>query len=569
MTLTPSFSAGARAALMGRPSLTSTQLTLGLALFFVLFDNHAFWRTVFSVFPPSGGENLGFALTLFLLLMTVLSGGLALIGFRGLFKPLAVLLVMAAAAAGYFMEAYGIVIDRTMVQNVMETDVAEAAELFDPSLALHLLLFGLLPSLLILRAEIRYRPLVRELLAKLVLVAVCVAVLLGPALAYYKEFASLSRNNRALGHMINPVATVGAVAQYIGAVLKSGDAATVEPLGLDAHVASDWHQRGHKNVMVLVVGESARAQNFTLNGYGRETTPRLAHEAVINFSHVSSCGTTTAVSLPCMFALQGRDDYSDADARRSEGLLDVLRHAGVEVLWRDNNSGCKGACRGVETEDMAHLALPGLCRGDHECFDEVMLQGLGERLDALHGDAVIVLHQKGSHGPTYHQRYPASAARFTPACNTNQLQDCSREEVVNAYDNTIYYTDRLLGGVIDLLKGRQGEFNTAMIYLSDHGESLGENNLYLHGLPYLIAPDTQTRVPWVMWLSDGFKRDSGLSTACLRARAGAEYSHDNLFHTLLGVMGVETAVYDPALDVTAPCRDIHHAVRGATPGRTS
>ena len=235
-------------------------------------------------------------------------------------------------------------------------------------------------------------------------------------------------------------------------------------------------------LVVLVVGETARAANFSLGGYPRETNPRLAELPIVYFDDVSACGTTTAVSVPCMFSPYGRKAYSDAKAKSHESLLDVLQRTGVSVLWRDNNSGCKGACERVPQHEGRALRHPDFCAGD-ACFDEVLLEGLPAWIDALAGDGLVVLHQQGSHGPAYHERSPAAFKRFTPECADAAVESCSRESIVNAYDNTILYTDFVLSRLIALLEREAERFDVAMLYVSDHGESLGENGLYLHGLP--------------------------------------------------------------------------------------
>jgi len=261
------------------------------------------------------------------------------------------------------------------------------------------------------------------------------------------------------------------------------------------------------------------------------------------------------------FLLDRFDEDTDTEGR-NEGVLDVLSHAGVNVLWRDNNSGCKGACDRVETEQMDKVPLEGMCNEDG-CFDEILLQGLSERIEAAKGDMLIVLHQKGSHGPTYRLRYPEEFNRFTPACQTNQLQDCTKEEIVNVYDNTILYTDYFLAKVIALLKEKSAEYDTAMLYLSDHGESLGENSLYLHGIPYMIAPEDQKRIPFIVWLSDGFEKGRSIDRDCLKKKSSEPISHDYLFHSLLGMMDVETHSYDPSLDIFAGCTDRPAVIAGA------
>jgi lipid A ethanolaminephosphotransferase len=305
--------------------------------------------------------------------------------------------------------------------------------------------------------------------------------------------------------------------------------------------------------MVVVVGETARAANFSLNGYARETNPELAARGVINFEQASSCGTATAVSVPCMFQNVGRDGYKDSMANSREGLLDVLQRAGVGVLWRDNNSGCKGACVREPYEDVSHIEVDAMC-DPGECHDEVLLNGLQAYLDSLNHDAVIVLHMKGSHGPAYYKRYPAAFEKFTPVCKSNQLDRCQQAEIVNAYDNSLLYTDHVLAKTIDLLQHNSQRLDTGMLYLSDHGESLGENGIYLHGLPYAMAPSEQTHIPMLMWMSSGLEKRQGIAASCLEAKGKQPVSQDNLFHSVLGLMDVHTEAYHADLDLFRSCR---------------
>jgi lipid A ethanolaminephosphotransferase len=302
----------------------------------------------------------------------------------------------------------------------------------------------------------------------------------------------------------------------------------------------------------MVVGETARADHFSLDGYDRETTPRLAEKDVLNFSNVSACGTATRVSLPCMFSNLGRSDYSHDEAKRRETLLDVLNHAGIRTVWLDNNSGCKGVCDHSPTWTAAGLDMDGVCE-DGECYDSVLLDQLQQAIDDADQDTVIVLHQNGSHGPAYYRRYPEEFERFTPACQSDDFADCTREEIINSYDNTIYYTDYFLSQVIDLLDNRSAELDTALLYVSDHGESLGEYGLYLHGTPYFLAPEAQTHVPMMLWLSAPYQLDFGMNRSCLEERRVADLSHDNLFHSVLGLMDIGTADHDPALDIFSGC----------------
>ncbi|MDP3084723.1 MAG: sulfatase-like hydrolase/transferase, partial [Rubrivivax sp.] len=374
----------------------------------------------------------------------------------------------------------------------------------------------------------------------------------GALLVAFQPLASMMRNHKEVRYLVTPANYLWSLAS-VGAAQARGAARPRQAIGLDAAFGPLQAARTKPFVVVLVVGETARAANWGLSGYARQTTPQLARLPVINFAQVSSCGTNTEVSLPCMFAPVGRRDYDEARIRGSESLLHVLARAGVAVHWRDNQSGCKGVCDGLPGDTVQALNAPGLC-SDGRCLDEGLLHGLDQRLARAQGTQLLVLHPIGNHGPAYSRRHPAAFGQFQPACQSDDLRLCTREQIVNAYDNALLYTDHLLASLIAKLQAQAGQIDSALIYVSDHGESLGENNLFLHGIPYAIAPLVQTRVPMLMWTSAGFSKASGVDVDCLRQRAAQPVAHDHLFHTLLALLDVRTALYEPAWDVSAGCR---------------
>lgn len=372
-------------------------------------------------------------------------------------------------------------------------------------------------------------------------------------MAVFQDLAPLMRNNKEIRYLITPGNYLYSLARVLSA---DADAATRvrEPVGVDAVKAASWQQRKKPALFVIVVGETARAANWGLSGYARQTTPKLAQLDVINFSRLTSCGSNTEVSLPCMFSVYGRRNYDEGKIRNSESLLNVLDRAGMKVIWRDNQSGCKGVCGGVEEQRLGASTIPGLCEGGR-CLDEILLNGLDSLLADNKGNLVLVMHQLGNHGPAYYKRYPPAFKKFEPVCETADLATrCSPQAVINAYDNALLYTDHTLAQTIDFLKKQDEKYDTAMIYISDHGESLGENGLYLHGVPYSIAPKVQVEVPMVMWFSEGYARSFGLNTDCLRRRAALPATHDNLFHSVLGLLDVQTGSYDRAMDLAVTCR---------------
>lgn len=526
-------------------------LTLLASLWLVALGNFPFWRAVWQAEGGLRADNFFFLLTLPLFALAWVHLLLNLVTWGRATKAVLGVVLLVSALVSYFSNVYGMVLDDIMIANIAQTHAAEALDLMSWRLWSWLLLFGVLPALLLARAPVAGGRRARELGAKalgMVIAAACLAAVL---LVQYQHYASLVRNHRELRLLLVPSNIVAALHGHLKRRLAVP--AVLEVVGADATRAVAAAHAGKSTLTVLVVGETARAANFSLNGYPRRTNPALARQDVFSFADVSACGTSTAVSLPCMFQDGGRERYSDTLAQRREGLLDVLQHSGIAVLWRDNNSGCKGVCDRVPHEDLSILEVPGLCRGG-ECYDEILLHGLQTHIDKLAGDAVIVLHMNGSHGPAYYKRYPAAFAVFTPACSSIQLDRCSRESIVNAYDNSLLYTDHVLSRTIELLRNNAARFDTALLYVSDHGESLGENGLYLHGIPYALAPREQIRVPLLLWLSDGMRERPGIDTACLEGRQREPLSHDHLFHSLLGLSNVQTAVYRPERDLFRRCQ---------------
>ncbi|SFU91204.1 phosphoethanolamine transferase [Pseudoduganella namucuonensis] len=536
------------------PRLRAYYLPFLASLFLVAAFNHSFWsRFALAVGGTSAGTLPLLAAT-FLMLVFAFTACLSLVNFKPIAKPVIIALFVATAAVSYFMNQYGVQIDKAMVQNVVETDVREAGELLNWRMMFTMAVLGVLPSLLLLRTRLEYAPARRHLAVSGAILAGSLALAVAILLLFFKSYAPAVREHRELRFLLTPTNYIQAVNGYVRQ--KWAKPQAVAPLGTDAVKGTSWAGQRRRTVTVIVVGETARAMNFSLNKYPRETNPLLSRQpGLINFSNVSSCGTSTAVSVPCVFSDFGREEYSDAKGAGQEGLLDVLNHAGFSVLWRDNNSGCKGVCARVDYEDLSEpVAGNPLCNSE-ECYDERLLENLPAIIHESSKDLVVVLHQKGSHGPAYWKRYPAEFLRFGPVCRTNDLEKCTQESIVAAYDNTILYTDYLLDKTIKLLKqsSEDEDIDTSMIYFSDHGESLGEKNMYLHGAPYFISPPEQRRVPFMLWFSERFADRFKVDTRCVAARASQSFSHDNVFHSVLGLLDVSTAVYNPGLDLFHAC----------------
>lgn len=536
-----------------RPTVSRLTYILLFALYIALALNVAFYRQAWTLLPVNTIHNALVFFTMPLVAFSVMVICLTLASFLRLEKVLTTLFILLSASAQYFIMTFGVIIDRSMITNILDTTPAESYALMSGKMILTLLFTAAL--FVALAWWIKIKPATRKwrevgLRAASVLASVLLIVIV--AAFFYKDYASLFRNNKELVKSLNPSNSITAINSWY--VHNKMDNLPLVRIGEDAKQKEAMKNGPRKNLTILIVGETSRGEDFSLGGYSRETNPRLAQDNVVYFPKTSSCGTATAVSVPCMFSNMPRAHYDEQLAHHQEGLLDIVQRAGIQVQWNENDGGCKGACDRVPHQNMNVLNLPGQCI-DGECYDEVLFHDLDNYIDKLNGDGLIVLHTIGSHGPTYYNRYPKEFRKFTPTCDTNEIQSCSQEQLVNTYDNTVLYVDYIVDKAIKLLQSKQDKFTTSLVYLSDHGESLGENGIYLHGLPYSIAPDAQKHVPMLLWLSDDYQKRYGVNYDCLKKESTQnEYSQDNLFSTMLGILGVETTEYRATDDILKTCR---------------
>jgi len=529
-----------------RPALGPVLLNVLVASYLVALTNGSFWGHLFRIFDGRPIAALVFAGAVWALMLLVISA----LAVRRAQKPVLVALILIAAVGSYYADRLGIVIDRDMIQNAMTTTIAESRHLITLQFLTHVALFGLIPAALVLWVKVQRRTVWRALGIWTLVTAGSAALMVGLLFTNLKGYSTVLRADKELLGSVQPLAPMGGALRYAKMMLKSTQV-VVEPTGTDAR-PGPWLAAVEKPVlMVIVAGETARADNWSLNGYTRETNPELAKRDILYYSNVSSCGTATATSLPCMFSPLIRDDYSYEGGLSHENLLDVLVHAGFKVEWWDNNTGDKAVGARIPVRMMTAADGAEFCQP--ECIDGVFLKPLQEKAATITENTVIVLHQIGSHGPSYWLRYPADREIFAPACQTPELTDCTTEEIVNAYDNTIAYTDFFLSQVIDTLEA-EDRVIPAMYYVSDHGESLGEGGIYLHGTPWFMAPEGQTHVPMVVWMSDRFRDSMGLDIACMGKRSGEAVTHDNMFSTVIDLLDVVTGVEVEALDLADTCR---------------
>lgn len=554
--------AALRDASAGRfPPLTELQFALGASLVWALFYNPRFWEQAFHAMWQPTPAGMGFTISLFTLVLVLQAFLLLLMPSRMLLRAAASVLFVVAAASSYFASSFGAIMNKDMLRNVLQTDAAEVVGLVNSRMLLHILVLGVLPAVLLWRVRLqriswreRFKQRAKFFTAAAAIGAACL-------FACSASYAVFFREHKPIRFTLMPAAPI---VSLIGAVRGENRNAGQPLENPGGAVQRIGFTHARPLVMFIVVGETARAENFQLGGYARATNPQLGSiDKLVYFSDTTSCGTATALSVPCLFSHLGRSQF-DLDKNHYTNLLDTLHAAGFDVEWRDNNAGCKGVCARVPVVDYSSRPDAKLCPESY-CYDAVMMTDLAERLRTVQRDTVIVFHQIGSHGPAYSERYPPEFERFKPACHSNELHNCSAQEIRNAYDNTIAYTDHVLAQQIALLQAAADRVDGVLVYASDHGESLGEQGIYLHGLPYAFAPQSQKHIPMLIWTSAGYDTRVGLRHDCLKQRSGEAFSHDNLYHTLLGAAELRNSVYDASLDILASCRRESPTLASAVP----
>lgn len=530
-----------------RISISPVMLTLLTSLVIMAAHNFTFWERLYAALGNQPISMFLFGLCIFAaqtFLITLISPG----PFK---KPVLAFLLVLGAVTSYYQDRLGATIDREMIQNALTTTTTESKHLITTTFLLRVLFLGLVPAGLVFWVPLRRSRIVRAFL-----------LWLGSAVLYFLIFAaalysdakvlmSTGREHQEVTSAIQPFTPIRGFYRYLAMVMK--EPIVVMPYGTDAKLAAGIAAADKPVLIVLWVGETARAQSWGLNGAEPDTSPETRKiPGLVNFSNTESCGTATAVSMPCMFSHLTRPEYSHEGALGSENLLDVLSHAGFDVEWWDNNTGDKEIAARLTSKFISERAVPEYC-GRGECIDGIFLKLIQEKADTITKNTVLVLHQIGSHGPSYWLRFPENWDQaITPYCQTPDLANCPPAELANAYNTTLRYTDWVVSQSIKIVEASDRVL-PMVFYASDHGESLGESGLYLHGAPWFMAPATQTHVPMFLWMSDRYQSTLGLSAACIAQKSDQPVSHDFMFSTILGLAGVETSVRNESLDLTQGC----------------
>ncbi len=501
--------------------------SLGNAL---LFHMPLYTFALEKLYPLSFNGNL-ILLTLFLVVFISTAVMLLLLFMisRRLTIASSILFSVGNTVALYFITTYQVVLDRTMMGNVLNTNIEEASAFLSAGTLPYVLFLCLPLCFLLARTQIRKSSRSRISVLSLGLIVFAIGLLYLSS----STWLWVDKHAKKLGGMVLPFSYIVNTVRYEAGRIDHSREQIQLP---DAHFLAD-----QKTIVVLVIGESARANNFSLYGYERNTNPLLSHTGAIALKNTTACSTYTTASLRCILS---HLDMSFEFAKPYETLPTYLYRHGVDVIWRTNNWG-EPPMKVAEYQRARDLRAT--CTGPDCSYDPVLLTRLVERIRTSEKNKVlVVLHQRGSHGPTYHTEYPDRFERFSPVCNSVEANNCKPSTLTNAYDNTILYTDFVLNRVVNLLETLE-DTSTLMMYISDHGESLGEFGLFLHGTPYSLAPDVQKLVPFIVWMSEKFKCEKGVTNEQLLGQT--KHSQLNVFHSMMGAFDMRSPVYNASEDI--------------------
>ena len=493
------------------------KIRINLALYGILFMlyNLLAFNVVFFNEIYRASESLLFTIGTFTALWALGSVACLLLFWLPTVKSVSYMFLLINASVFYFIHTYHISIDSEMLENVLQTNRAETLELLNGRWAMYVLLLGCVP--IFLMKFLRFNPI--SLRKRLSIIGTLLCIVLVLIVPNRREVFPFVREHKPAKYLLVPVNYIGAIISLSKHYYRQNR--DFVEIGKQSSFVPYWHN-GKKNLIIFMVGETARSQNFSLGGYERNTNePLQAYENnLIYYSNVTACGTSTAVSVPCMFSKDGRKEYESGSAAYTENVLDVLQKNGYSVTWVENNSDCKDVCNRVK------LRLPCSKHPQaKDCLDDVLLDELDLSIPRKPQNTIVVLHTIGSHGPKYFKRYDANKVPYQPVCATEKFNECTNEELINVYDNTIYYTSYIISALIKKAQKYAANYNVVLIYVSDHGESLGENGLYLHSAPYIVAPKEQTRVPFLLWATDETWNALGIDKTCLLSGTNNAISH--------------------------------------------
>ena len=506
--------------------------------FFFNFHLHDYFEKGYSSQYSSEFQEYYFLFAGYFLIFTSFASLFFLTGQRYLLKSLIILVILFSAVDYYFLNNLGVIIDEGIIQSTIdsfkEKNWGEINDVLTFKYFLFLFLFWVLPSLALFFIKIEYPSFIKELSVRVISSVLLIAITLGLIFANYKNISFIARGSKALKEQIVPHYFVSNIKDYYDQIKNANREVVKLKYSAEQLFPED------NMIGVVVVGETARADRFSLNGYNKKTNPLLENEDIQNFTEAYACGTYTTLSVPCMFSLASYDNFNFHEEKYRENILDLTKAAGIETIWIENNSSCKHVCDRIKLIDFVEKGSEDYV--GYGVHDEITLERLEKLINQKQSKKLlIVVHTMGSHGPAYYNRYPDAFKKFEPNCESNDPQSCDLEALNNTYDNTILYTDYILKSMIDILK-KQNNSENFLIYASDHGESLGENGLYLHGTPIKFAPKEQVHVPILMWSSENLKQKRDYPNV---KNIDKKITHEFLRHTVMDFFKLKTDYFNP------------------------
>ncbi|ALR78556.1 kdo(2)-lipid A phosphoethanolamine 7''-transferase [[Enterobacter] lignolyticus] len=532
-------------------SMTQQKLCFLLAVYIGLFMNcavyirrfdgyaHAFtaWKGIAAVIELAGTV----LLTFFLLRLLSLLG-------RRVWRVLATLLVLISAGASYYMTFLNVVIGYGIVASVMTTDIDLSKEVVGWRFVVWLAVVSVIPLIGIWcnRGEntlLRQMRTPGQRLKNVVALAMVGLLVWGPIRLLEQRQKQVERTSRVdmpsyggvIANSYLPSNWISALGLYAWAQVdeSSDNSSLLNPAKTFTYVAPKGLD---DTLVVFIIGETTRWDHMGILGYDRDTTPRLAKEKNLVAFRGYSCDTATKLSLRCMFVRQGGADDNPQRTLKEQNVFAVLHQLGFtgalyamqSEIWFYSNTMANNIA--YREQIAAEPRNRGKSVDDMLLVDE-MKQSLSVNPD---GKQVIILHTKGSHF-NYTQRYPRSFAQWKPEC-TGVDDKCTKEEMINSFDNSITYIDAFISDVLDLVRDKKA----IVFYAADHGESINERQ-HLHGTPRKMAPPEQFRVPMLVWMSDKYLQDPvhAQSFAWLKQQAAMKQPkrHVELYDTIMGCLG--------------------------------
>lgn len=505
---------------MLKSSLKITHFVLLMSFLNLVFFHFSFYHFVFQNLDYKSLNGIVIIISLVIIMLVTNAFVFYLLFSLSRFvgKPLLIILFIINSVAVYFVNTYGVIIDKSMIGNILNTNYDESSSFFSFKLILYLIFLGIIPSIYIIKVKI-INVTWKKFLITTSLTLLFIVILV---FANASNWLWIDKHSKKLGGLAMPWSySVNTALFYIDKHNQNKK----EILLSDATIKDN-----EKSVVVLVIGESARSRNFSLYGYEKNTNPLLSKTKNLFHFNATSCATYTTAGVKGILEHTRTDDLYEI-------LPNYLYRNNVDVVWRTTNWGEPP----VHIKDYQNKdALKANCKGEGCNYDEILLTGLKEQITSSKKNKVlIILHTSTSHGPTYSKKYPPRFEIFKPVCNSVELGNCSHQELINAYDNTIVYTDYILYNIIDDLKQLK-EYKSAMLFVSDHGESLGEKNLYMHGVPLSIAPKEQYEIPFIVWVSDNSSK---------QLKPNKVLTQNNVFHSVLNFLSIQSPIYDEKMNI--------------------